>query len=133
MLAPPHPLSFTCLFFGYAQDDDRTTGSLNWVVQLQKYMQFHVPMSAQLGADRKACVELLQSNPTSAEAWCQFLETEERISAEAPAAGASALKSKSAVTLANLYHRATELVPRVRGQAPLTYMKLWVGYAKHQW
>lgn len=120
----------------WAQDEDRTaTMSLSWAMQLAKYLQ-HAPgtSSTQLAADRRSRAEALQSSPMSAEAWSRFLETEERIASGAEPS-ASALKARPAgsITLAHLYQRATELVPRVRGKAPEDYMQIWIGHARQQW
>ncbi|PNH03126.1 hypothetical protein TSOC_010826 [Tetrabaena socialis] len=108
-------------------EDDRTTGSLSWAVQLQRYLLAHSSDDAALLAQRKCLLDQLQANPASAQGWAQFLEHEE---AEGLAAGRG---SKVNSGLAQLYQRAIELVPRPRGVAPEAYMRLLVGHARYQW
>lgn len=84
-------------------------------------------------------MEAIQANPASADAWCRFLDKEDAASGASAAAFDAAVRSKSSapstsgVAVSHLYQRATELVPRVKGEATLSYMKIWIGYARHLW
>lgn len=121
-------------------EDDRTTGSLSWALQLQRYFQQQQASGPALEPAllhrRKALLDALQQDPAAAEPWAHFLDNEEGIAAAAAAAAQGAAagpKSRASAALGSLYQRATQLVPRARGQASEAYMRLWVGYARHQW
>ena len=115
-------------------EDDRTTGSLSWALQLQRYLQSHPAAHPDLLEKRRLLLDGLQQAPNSAEPWTQLLQNEEAIVAAAAAGADGAQRPlRSGSALAPLYQRATELVPRARGQASEAYMQLWVGHARHQW
>ena len=82
-------------------------------------------------------------NPNSAEAWFNFLNNEEAVAkqegdvletgAELKGGGEVPAAKAGVVGLYHLYHRATELVQRSKGRPLDAYVKIWVGYARHQW
>ncbi len=112
-------------------EDDRTTGSLSWIVHLQRYLALNVNSAgdAALISERRGLLEKLQASPYAAESWASFLMNEEAILA----CGPSGRSSKTNPVLAQLYQRAIELVPRSRGHASEEYMYLWIGHARHLW
>lgn len=112
-----------------SMEDDRTTGSLSWIVQLQRYLALNSAGDAGHLAERRSLLEKLQASPCTAESWAGFLMNEEAILASGP----SGRSSKANPVLAQLYQRAIELVPRSRGHASEEYMYLWVGHARHLW
>ncbi len=74
-------------------------------------------------------VQAVLAHPSSPEAWLQFLEREEADAAKQPASAART------AALSRLFHRATEMVQRVKGPGPGTeaYIRIWLGYARYQW
>jgi len=84
--------------------------------------------------------DIVLENPNSAEAWFNFLDNEEACSRQGGCApehtGADAATTSGkvgGVGLYHLYHKATELVQRSKGRPLDAYVKIWVGYARHQW
>lgn len=109
-----------------AGSDDRTTGSLSWVAQLQAYLQSTNSCNAQ---QRKALGDVVLENPNNPDAWLRFLENEEAVMGQST----GTRPSRGGVTLYHLYHKATELVQRTKGRPSESYVKIWLGYARQQW
>ncbi len=118
---------------GHPSGEDRTTGSLSWVAQLQLYLRAtQAGLSPAAASERKQLCDVVLENPNAAEAWLQFLQNEEALGIEVPNAGFSASASKR-FTLLHWYHKATEMVQRSKGQAADAYLSIWLGFARQQW
>jgi hypothetical protein len=77
-------------------------------------------------------------NPSSADAWFNFLRNEESCIGAAGlckdlSPNAASTGKGLGVSLYHLYHKATELVQRSKGTPLDAYVKIWVGYARLQW
>lgn len=108
-------------------DGDRTTGSLSWALQVERYLQASdagAPQAPGVNATRRSLLEQLQATPHSAEAWHGFLAHEEGLLPPA---------LRQPMGLLRLYQKATELVPRPKGPVSPAFLSIWLGYARHQW
>lgn len=106
------------------------------MAQLQLYLKStQAGVTPAAAAQRKVLMDIVLENPTSPEAWCRFLESEEAISGQAAPLDAAIKQQLAArnISLYHLFHKATELVQRGKGKASEAYVKIWLGYARHQW
>ncbi len=107
-----------------------TTRTLSWLADLNAYVAKHGQVSLEDGDRRGKLLQKLQENPTSADAWLAFLAHEEEI---AKATQNIRVCDNSGVSLYHLFYWATQVVPRAKNQSREEYIKLWLGYARHQW
>jgi hypothetical protein len=120
-------------------DGERTsTSSLSWVAQLPLYIKATSNSSDAVQQQlRVKLADGVLESPNSAEAWHAFLQSEEAAVRRASAGGSSPpqqlLVGSKRLSLLYWYQRATELVPRSKGQAAEAYVGIWIGYARHQW
>ncbi|KAJ9506102.1 hypothetical protein QJQ45_016590, partial [Haematococcus lacustris] len=105
---------------------DRLTNNLSWLLFLQSYLRTSSSADGP-SAQRKALADVVMENPASAEAWADFLQSEEAAAVEA------AKQPSHRLALYKLYHKATELIQRGKGRVANAYMRVWLGYARHQW
>lgn len=99
------------------------------MAQLQAYLRSAAVGGAQAAAERKQLGDAVLENPTSAEAWAQFLEHEESFQQ----GGSQGHGGKGGAGLFHLYHKATELVQHSKARHTEAYTSIWLGYARHQW
>jgi hypothetical protein len=110
--------------------DNKTTGSLSWLTQLQAYLQAY---GVTHDSQRKMLADMVMENPASPEAWLCFLEAEEAASvSEMPKTTVVQQQARS-MALYRLYHKATELVQRGKGRSAEAFVNIWLGYARFQW
>ena len=105
-------------------------------------MHTHTHAHTHTRAPQVLC-DIVLDNPNSADAWLNFLDNEEACLRVGGASASDVLVPKDeegsaagkggGVSLYNLYHKATELVHRSKGRPLEAYVKIWVGYARHQW
>lgn len=80
---------------------------------------------------RQRLLDALQAQPGSPTAWWAFLQHEEGCLSNCTAT-LDSLHSRR-ISLLQLYHWATKLVPRSSNSNNDTYVQLWLAYARHQW
>ena len=82
-------------------------------------------------ATRQRLLNALQAQLGSPTAWWAFLQHEEGSMSNCTAT-LDSLHSRR-ISLLQLYHWATKLVPRSSNSNNDTYVQLWLAYARHQW
>jgi hypothetical protein len=107
-----------------------TTRQLSWLADLDAYNTRHAPAEPEDAQRRQLLLQALQEQPAAPEAWLALLAHEEAI---AKALGAPDCPERAGVSLYHLYYWATQVVPRAKNQQREEYVRLWLGYARHQW
>ncbi len=79
---------------------------------------------------RQQLLDTLQQQPANPAAWWDFLQHEEN-SMSSCTATLDSLQSRR-ISLLQLYHWATKMVPRSSNSNNYTYVQLWLAYARHQ-
>jgi hypothetical protein len=110
--------------------DNKTTGSLSWLTQLQSYVQAY---GVSLDSQRKLLADMVMENPASPEAWLGFLEAEEAALMELANRTALMQQQGRSLALYRLYHKATELMQRGKGRSAEAFISVWLGYTRFQW
>jgi hypothetical protein len=106
------------------------TRTLSWLADLNAYVTKHGRVSPEDGDKRQKLLQELQEQPTTANAWLAFLTHEEEIAVSTQTGHPA---DSTGVSLYHLFYWATQVVPRAKNQTKEEYVKLWLGYARHQW
>lgn len=103
----------------------------SWDGDLDTYLKPQGSSPGGAGTLRARLAEAVKKDSASPEAWWAFLQAEEAALCGSTATLSGA--SRGGVTLFDLYHWATKLVPRQANYGSEAYVKIWLGYARQQW
>lgn len=106
-----------------------------WAADIETYCQQHVHTSAEASAARDALIATVLHSPTSPDAWLAFLAAEDAADAPycATTEGGKDACGRPLISMQHLYTLAVGVVPRSANLHLESYVRLWLGLARHQW
>jgi hypothetical protein len=104
---------------------------VSWDKDLDVYLKSQGTTPAPVRTLRAKLVDALKKGCESPEAWWAFLQQEE--STLSTNTATLSQSGRGGVSLFDLYHWATKLVPRQDNYRNEAYIKIWLGYARQQW